>query len=421
MLLVSVVFLEQKKKVKISPSAIIAVSLIIRALFVFSEPFLSDDIFRYEFDGKMLLSGHNPYSASPLESSVIYPGMAGHLTMVNHPELVTIYPPAAQLVFSLGAALGSVKGIKFFLVILDLLTIFMISRLLKKMGISRIKTIVYAWNPLAVIETASSGHIDSAAVFFLILSLYMAFSFYKNDRFHPPVYLKPPANVLGLCSGLVFSLSFLTKLFPVVFFPLFLAIFFKYSGIRGVISFFSGFSAGVLLLCTAFLPDMAKSFGTLSTYARNWEFSGFVFRTFRDMAGNGDTARLMVSSIYAFICLLIYSHAFKSLKDREFRKKELFLSFYYLSFFYLILTPTLHPWYALYLAAFLPFVSGVSGICLVWAVLLSYRVMIPYRMTGQWIESDLVALLIFAAPVSAALIRHFSDLFFRVEVVNIGD
>lgn len=68
---------------------------------------------------------------------------------------------------------------------------------------------------------------------------------------------------------------------------------------------------------------------------------------------------------------------------------------------FLFLTPTLHPWYVLYLTAFLPFAAGAAGIVFTWSIFLAYRVVILYGMTGQWIENDLIPLLIVIAPVGA--------------------
>ena len=73
-----------------------------------------------------------------------------------------------------------------------------------------------------------------------------------------------------------------------------------------------------------------------------------------------------------------------------------------IAFAFLILTPTLHPWYALYLAAFLPFAGGPAGLVFSWSVFLSYRVVMAYGLTGQWIENSSVPLWVVIAPAAAA-------------------
>jgi hypothetical protein len=67
----------------------------------------------------------------------------------------------------------------------------------------------------------------------------------------------------------------------------------------------------------------------------------------------------------------------------------------------LLLTPTLHPWYALCLAVFLPFCPGPAGVVLCWSVFLTYQVQISYFILGQWIENSQVTAAVFLAPVTA--------------------
>jgi hypothetical protein len=66
-----------------------------------------------------------------------------------------------------------------------------------------------------------------------------------------------------------------------------------------------------------------------------------------------------------------------------------------------MLTPTLHPWYGLYLVAFLPFAPGAAGIVLSWSVILGYRVLMDYRLSGLWLEDSLTSFLIISAPLLA--------------------
>jgi hypothetical protein len=71
---------------------------------------------------------------------------------------------------------------------------------------------------------------------------------------------------------------------------------------------------------------------------------------------------------------------------------------------FLFLTPTLHPWYVLYLACLLPFIPEPAGLALSWSIFLSYRVIIPYFLLGKWIEDDYTPALIWIAPCGAYLL-----------------
>ncbi|SLM27701.1 membrane hypothetical protein [Desulfamplus magnetovallimortis] len=239
-------------KKELSAGFIIAFAILMRLMFLFHTPTLSDDIYRYCLDGAMLANGQNPYSYTPLElleamqrqetfrneSEIIFPnspsqlcerGLGGEvngqviknpflnpseamtdlqwkypslfsqsdvgieydheglerireiypeistlLPLINHPELATIYPPAAQITFAIGnfadSALNfneSFTGIKTVLIIMDTLSCLFIIRILKKMKLPACHATIYAWHPLPVLEIAKSGHIDGAAIFFL--------------------------------------------------------------------------------------------------------------------------------------------------------------------------------------------------------------------------------------------------------------
>jgi len=152
-----------------------------------------------------------------------------------------------------------------------------------------------------------------------------------------------------------------------------------------------------------FWPDVINGFYTLNTYLQHWEFSGFIFRSLRNITDSADTSRIIIGVSFSCIVGLIYLHLFLKLKLDDIEKipqKRLISSFYMVSIAYLLLTPTLHPWYALYLVAFLPFAAEPSGIVLSWAVMMSYRVLIFYKTGGRWIEDDLTAALIWLAPVA---------------------
>lgn len=79
-----------------SPAVILVVALVLRLLFLFGPPQLSDDIYRYLWDGGNLLRGVNPYVASPAAITPPPELKAVH-AKINHPQYATIYPPAAQL------------------------------------------------------------------------------------------------------------------------------------------------------------------------------------------------------------------------------------------------------------------------------------------------------------------------------------
>lgn len=397
LLIVANVSISRSKDV-FSTGFIITTGAIYRFLFLFRTPELSDDIYRYVFDGQMLLLGHNPYQAAPLNTIATHPGLADLAALVNHGDLPTIYPPAAQCVFAVGALAGGVIGMKLVLVALDLLLCMVMAQMLKRLDQPRSCLILYAWHPLPVLEIAGSGHIDGAGLFFLFTALFfLASNFSKETK--PWVNQHP---VFEWVAGFFLSAAVLTKWLPLIFLPGVLIL----AGSRQLKRVGWGFFISTLVMTGLFWPGIQNGFHTLFLYAANWEFAAFAFRMLRHILDSGTSSRLILAAAFSMITGVIYFRCFragnKKLKQNSAHNALLvFQAFYALSMAFLLLTPTLHPWYALYLAAFLPFAAGPAGIILSWSVFLGYRVVIGYAVTGQWLESDLMPVLIVAGPAVA--------------------
>ncbi len=387
---------------------ILAVAIVIRCLFLFRPPELSDDLYRYLWDGMNLRSGINPYAYPPSDATLVNEEARLILSNVNHPHLVTIYPPAAQLVFWVSSLFHKgILGIKSLLTLLDIISCLLLLKISKRYDFPLKNCVLYAWNPLSVIEISGSGHIDGAAIFFFLAA----------------VYLLPKTRGKGglseclksLWPGVLMGFSFLVKLLPAVFLPgLVMA-----SGKKKGFILCLGFVVSSFALITLFTPEIKNSLLTLDIYLKQWEFSGFFFRLLRAITHSGEIARKILLTFFLSVTAYIYISLFVSLKRGTNTKKSheakglhvtpaeeimfLFKSFYWLIFSFLLFTPTLHPWYALYLAVILPFHPEVSGIIFTFSVLLSYKVLIPYYYLGKWVEDDITAAFVCLPPLMAAI------------------
>ncbi|WP_157046156.1 glycosyltransferase 87 family protein [Geotalea uraniireducens] len=398
-LLTLALYCGERAKVLWSPAVILAVGLVLRLLFLFSPPQLSDDIYRYLWDGSNLLRGVNPYAASP---SVItpLPGLKAVHSMINHPDYVTIYPPTAQLVFAGGAATGgTITGLKAFLALLDLGLCALLVMLLKRLEMPAWRAVLYAWNPLPVLEIAGSGHVDGAGLAMLIGS----FCLLAMDR--QSASATAPRRWPFLLSGALLACAGLVKLFPLVLTPV---LFLLVPNERRR-HFAAGFIATLAALVLPFLPHLVNMTASLDAYARNWEFAGFAFNTLRTMTGSGTIARLLLSSCFLLVAVGIILRLAGSINhglSPVNRLRQAMEACYAIAMALLLLTPTLQPWYALCLAVFLPFCAGPAGLVLCWAVFLTYQVQIPYFILGQWTENPQVTAAVFLAPLTAYLLSR---------------
>ncbi len=384
-----------------SPATILIVALLLRLLFLFNPPQLSDDIYRYLWDGSNLINGINPYASAPsavVPTSALIPVHS----QINHPGYVTIYPPMAQIIFGGGAALdGTATGLKALLTLIDTGLCALLIALLRKLEMPVWRAVLYAWNPLPVLEIAGSGHVDGVGMALVLAALYLLLPDRKKpgggaSRNGP--FLLPGA--LLACAGLV-------KLLPFVFTPLFLLL--VPSGKRRY--FIAGGIGAVALLVLPFLPNLINMTSSLDSYAKNWEFAGFAFTTLRAVTGSGMLARQLLSASFLLIVSVTTFRLSQRMKQTKISDSKAFLTMkacYVIASAFLLLTPTLQPWYALTLAAFLPFCAGPAGLVLCWVVFLTYQVQIPYFILGQWLENPYVTAAVFLAPVTAGLMALMS-------------
>ncbi|HOI17651.1 MAG TPA: glycosyltransferase 87 family protein [Geobacteraceae bacterium] len=386
----------ERGEVSWSPSVILGVALFLRLMFLFSPPQLSDDVYRYLWDGRQVLGGESPYAAAPAAVQP-QPELAEVHSRINHPDYVTLYPPAAQLVFAGGAAMGcGITGLKAFLVLFDLGLCALLMVALGRLGMPRWRAVLYAWNPLPVLEIAGSGHVDGAGLTMLM----GVFCLLLTERNSAPS--APPRKWPFILAGALLACSALVKLFPLVLAP----VPFLLAPSRRRIHFVAAFLGTLALLLVPFLPHLYNMAATLDIYARKWEFAGFAFTTLRKMTGSGELARMLVSGGFLAAAAWIFlrlAHRLKEHLSVAARGRLAMEACYSLAMAMLLLTPTLQPWYALSLAVFLPFCAGPAGIVLCWAVFLTYRVQIPYFTLGQWIENPLVTAAVFLAPVTTWL------------------
>jgi len=161
---------------------VLGLACLFRLTFIAAPPALSHDLYRYLWDGRVTLSGGNPFLEPPASRVAPYPRPPvssparassddPDIARIEHAEIPTIYPPAAQALFAAGAALqAGVYGIKLLVIVADLLVIVALRALLRARDQPPGLSLIYAWNPLAVTETAWSGHLEPAAILFVLLA-----------------------------------------------------------------------------------------------------------------------------------------------------------------------------------------------------------------------------------------------------------
>ena len=149
----------------------LAAALAFRLVAVLGEPSLSDDVHRYVWDGRVQAHGVHPYRLAPLDPE-LEALRDDSWAQINHPELPTIYPPLAQAVFLLVATPGAgPTGFRLAFGLADFGVVLVLGALLRRRRAPPERVLLYAWNPLAVLEVAGSGHVEPLGAGLLLLAL----------------------------------------------------------------------------------------------------------------------------------------------------------------------------------------------------------------------------------------------------------
>ena len=315
---------------------IILFGVIFRITLIPAVPTTSPDSYTYVWDGKMTTSGYNTYLVTPDDPRLTSWRDETYQKM-HFTNVVSVYPPLSQVVFAASYVVfgESVTGLKIIYLICEIITMIFILRLLSLKKMNLLFIILYAWLPLVILEIFVNAHLDIIGVMFFIIF------FYYIEKGN---YLK---------SSIFFSLSFLTKLYPIFILPLLI----KKLGLKRLLNFVSVF----ILICAVFyIPFMTKEFtifSALRTYLSRWEFNGSIYKILYLAFNDSQPAHLWCGILFTACVILI-----------SFRYKDFMKGAYGVSICYIAFTATLYPWYLTWISAINPFFGFYSVMSLLFTI-----------------------------------------------------
>ncbi len=322
-------------------------------------PSLSDDAYRYVWDGLVQQQGVNPYRYPPRDPALATLQDLPIYEKLNSPEFISVYPPVSQLLFRTGA-LFYVRGwwqshyaIKGLLVLAELLAVFLLARM-----VSARLLILYALNPLVLLETAGQAHTESFLVLMLVLVVYLVR--YQRGRW---------ASVCLAVAGWV-------KLFPFFFFPFL----WRRFGWRAV---WPGTGVAAALALPFAAPYVLSNVvGSLDLYARYFEFNAGLYYGLKEMlrwyTGDDWSKQLgpLLRTVFLVGLPLLYALDFRY--NWPVARAMLFTIGGYL-----VLTTTVHPWYLLSVIV-LCVLLGATGWHWLWLGLCSAGTYLLYSGGPYW-------------------------------------
>lgn len=340
---------------------VVGAALLFRILLLTDAPTLSDDIWRYLWDGGQILSGASPYGPSPEEIGPTGPD-ADLLPLINHPQLPSIYPPVAQAAFAVGRLFGrSPRGMKVLFVFADVLLILLLGRLLQSRRRPPIGMAVYAWHPLPIVEIAGSGHVDGLAALALVACLYAV----QVDKWRG-------ATIAGVAAAGV-------KIWPAIL----LAPLVAHAPARRKRQVLVLGAVGLTMLALPMVLSGTEGMRSVSAYLGRWEFNNPIYYLLKiALGGSASAARAVLYLILAALIGYVFARCWTG-------SMGLVAGLIWLCGGYLALSPTVYPWYALPMIALLSVGDLKTGrVWILWTLLLplSYELLGRYAATGVWQE-----------------------------------
>lgn len=354
-------------------------AILFRVTLLSATPNLSDDIYRYVWDGRVQLAGINSYQHPPespalmaLRDDAVYPN-------INHKQIRTIYPPVAQLFFAAVSLIdASPLAMKIVLTLCEIIMLVVLLKMLALRGLPGSRLLLYAWNPLAVLEIAGSGHVDALAVALLMWAIYLLLQGRKQ------------AAVMAL------GIAVLAKLVPLLTLPTFWRQMGTSTATPSPLAWLSPKGRMAILWLpvvvaggySVYAGAGAHMLEGLTTYLTKWRFNDGIFSILYELLRQpalawDDTAlegaRTLCSMALIAIAVILLIRLDDPLK----------IGFMILGA-HLLLSPTLHPWYLLWVLPFLPFFPSPAWIYLSGASLLAYNVLDRYHASGVWLEDPWV-------------------------------
>ncbi len=317
-----------------------------------STRYLSDDAYRYHWDGKVSLHGINPYQYPP-SHPVLGSLPADDIdTRINHPDVRTVYPPLAQISFACAYWLtpGSLRGFQYLLLLSEILCWLLLWRELRRRKLPQANLLILVWSPLILFETYLPGHVDALALPWLTL-------------FIIALGKKQCVRV-----GLFLALACLIKPLALIFVPAAA----WHLGLKPALKTAATFLAICLLLYAPFLSAGFHLFSSMWLMGKFWSFNASLAAILEEILPR-DLARAV--ALLTLAGLLLAS---------VMRTRDLLSRLALAMGAFVVCTTTLFPWYLIWMFPILVLRPDPALLLLSALSPLTEIVSIGFRLDGSW-------------------------------------
>jgi alpha-1,6-mannosyltransferase len=318
-------------------------------------PSLSTDLYRYRWDGRVQIAGWNPYAVAPVDPRLT-PLRDYGWTVMPVPEIPTMYPPLAELVYrATWRLLPDPVWFKLPFLLADLAVAAMLAGWIRSTGGRNYQVAIYAWNPLVVVEFASSGHNDALAIAGVVATLII-------------IRRTPALSTLSLAAGA------LCKAFPAVLLPLALVRAGLPGRVRGWLA--AGGCAALAAACAwPYRHGWREFLGMLHAYQLIFSnYHSSIYPALLWLTGGSHEIAAGIGE-GAVLGLALWLAA---------RRADPTRAAFLLIGTVLLFAPNGYSWYFTWIVPLLCFYPSPAWLLLTILEFLSYKIFIDYRALGIW-------------------------------------
>jgi alpha-1,6-mannosyltransferase len=306
-------------------------SIISIGIYMYHPPKLSNDVYRYLWDGLIQKEGYNPYLYVPGDWK-FHDLQEANMKLFRHVDWrdkFTPYPPVAQYIFKNAHTLFDQYGLiggKFLFALPIILSALLLYFLVDKKLYA-----IFVLNPLLLLEVVANAHLDGWVIFFMIAGLYL----YNKKKYIP--------------ASLVWTLAIATKVYPIIFVPFFLFDLLRQKKFKEVIISIL-LSTGLLyLLYRPFIGESLFPIMHYLTLPNEQEYNASLYRYIYLLLGINNIG---VYVLAAKICGYLFAIGVLILL---LIKKYSYTLLLVVGILYLLCSPIVFPWYSLFTFVFVLF------------------------------------------------------------------
>ncbi len=329
---------------------LVGLGILFRLIFLVALPNLSQDFYRFIWDGRLVAQGISPYLYTPdiiisginqteiniSQAEELHQGM-GSLSASNFSS----YPPINQFFFSLAALfanksiIGSVIVLRILIILADIGILYFGRKLLILLSLPVNRIFWYFLNPFIIIELTGNLHFEGLMLFFFIVGLYL---FLKNK---------------WIASAIMIAISISVKLIPLLLLPLFFVLYKKHDKthkMNSLLKLFRFYSLILSVVVITFLPfismELLQNFSaSISLWFQKFEFNASVYYVLRWLGYKFVGWNIIATLGKTLPVLVIVFIGILSLTNKKHSPQSMLTKLLWAVSFYFLLSTTIHPWY----------------------------------------------------------------------------